>query len=154
MAEQQAAEDQKIKDYLAAESLTGFDSLASGVYYVETEVGDTSVQVTPSSTVGVRYTGSFLDGTVFDNNTGADDKLLEFAVNGQNFIEGFLTGVRQMNLNEKGTVIIPSHAGYGQGVVAIPQIIVKDLLEATSPFRNIPPYAILRFDMEVVTISQ
>ncbi len=154
VAEQRVVEDQKIKDYVAAQSLTGFDSLASGVYYATTQVGDTSAQVPSTSTVGVRYTGMLLDGTVFDNNTGADDKLLEFAVNGQNLIEGFLTGVRQMNLNEKGTIIIPSHAGYGQGVVAIPQIIVKDLLEANSPFRNIPPYAILRFDVEVVTISQ
>jgi FKBP-type peptidyl-prolyl cis-trans isomerase len=155
VAEQRRAEDHIIKDYLAAESLTEADSLASGVYYIETEAGDTSVQVAPTSTVGVRYTGSFLDGTVFDNNTGAGDNLLEFAVSGQNLIEGFLTGVRQMNLGEKGTILIPSHAAYGQGVVAIPQSFVKDLklLNEQSTFNNIPPYAILRFDVEVVTIK-
>lgn len=157
-AEQRRVEDHKIKEYLAAESLTGFDSLASGVYYATTEVGDTSVQATPSSIVEVRYTGLFLDGTVFDSNTGANDNLYEVIMNGtgkRRPIEGFLTGLRQMNLGEKGTILIPSHAGYGQGVVAIPQTFVKDLnlQEPGSLFTTIPPYAILRFDVEVVTIK-
>ena len=153
VAEQRRAEDHIIKDYLAAESLTEADSLASGVYYIETEAGDTSVQVTPTSTVGVRYTGMLLDGTVFDTNTGTNGKLYEFSVTVQRPIEGFLAGVQQMSLGEKGTILIPSHAAYGQGVFAIPQIIVKDWLEPGSTFSTIPPYAILRFDIEVVTIK-
>ncbi|MGB3852759.1 MAG: FKBP-type peptidyl-prolyl cis-trans isomerase [Tunicatimonas sp.] len=153
VAEQRLVEDQKIKDYIAAESLTGFDSLASGVYYATNQAGDTSVQVTTSSTVGLRYTGLLLDGTVFDNNTEAGRELLEVAAGGQGAIEGFLTGIQQMSLGEKGTIIIPSHAAYGPGVVAIPQTIVKDLLEEGARFSTIPPFAILRFDVEAVTIN-
>ena len=146
-AEQRRVEDQEIKDYLAAESLMGFDSLASGVYYATTQAGDTSVQITPSSIVGVRYTGSFLDGTTFDSNTGANDKIYEVVMNDvseRRPIEGFLTGIQQMNLGEEGTIIIPSHAAYGPGVVALPQSIVANA---------IPPFAILRFDVEVVTVK-
>ena len=145
--EQRSVEDQEIKDYLAAESLVGFDSLASGVYYATTQAGDTSVQITPSSIVGVRYTGSFLDGTTFDSNTGANDKIYEVVMNDvseRRPIEGFLTGIQQMSLGEKGTIIIPSHAAYGPGVVALPQSIVANA---------IPPFAILRFDVEVVTVK-
>ncbi len=145
--EQRSVEDQEIKDYLAAESLMGFDSLASGVYYATTQAGDTSVQITPSSIVGVRYTGSFLDGTTFDSNTGANDKIYEVVMNDvseRRPIEGFLTGIQQMSLGEKGTIIIPSHAAYGPGVVALPQSIVANA---------IPPFAILRFDVEVVTVK-
>lgn len=154
-AKQRLVEDQKIKDYLTAESLTGFDSLASGVYYAATEAGDTSIRVTPSSTVELRYTGSLLDGTVFDSNTGINGKLLEVAISKGGVIEGFLTGLRQMSRGEKGAILIPSHAAYGQGVVAIPQTFVKDLnlQEPGSLFSTIPPYAILRFDVEVVTIK-
>ncbi len=151
VAEQRLAEDRKIKDYLTAESLTGFDSLASGVYYATTQVGDTSVQVASSSTVGVRYAGSLLSGTVFDENTGVNDELREFRAD--DLIEGFSTGLLQMSLGEKGTIIIPSHAAYGPGVFAIPQTIVKDLLEEGARFSSIPPFAILRFDLEVVTIK-
>ena len=153
-AEQRRVEDQKIKEYLAAESLTGFDSLASGVYYATTQAGDTSAQVTASSTVGVRYTGSLLDGTTFDSNTGANDKIYEVVMNDvseRRPIEGFLTGIQQMSLGEKGTIIIPSHAAYGSGVVALPQSIVEDLLGPRAS--SIPPFAILRFDVEVVTIK-
>lgn len=153
IAEQRRVEDREIKDYLADESLTGFDSLASGVYYATTEAGDASVQVTPTSIVGVRYTGSLLDGTTFDSNTGANDNIYEFVMNGasdQRPIEGFLIGIRQMSLNEKGTILIPSHAAYGPGLVALPQSIVEDLLGPRAS--TIPPFAILRFDVEVVEI--
>ncbi len=150
-AEQRSVEDHEIKDYLATESLMGFDSLASGVYYATTQAGDTSIQVTASSTVGLRYTGSLLDGTVFDSNTEAGQKLFQVAVGGEGAIEGFLTGIQQMSLGEKGTIIIPSHAAYGPGVVALPQSIVEDLLGPRA--NTIPPYAILRFDVEVVEIK-
>ncbi len=152
-AEQREEEDRKIKKYLTAESLVGFDSLTSGVYYATTEVGDTSLQVSLSDSVGVRYTGSLLDGTVFDSNTGTGDELRTFQADEQNLIEGFLTGLLQMSLGEKGTILIPSHAAYGQGVFAIPQTVVKDLLEDGARFSTIPPYAILRFDVEVVEIK-
>lgn len=153
-AEQRSVEDHKIKDYLAAESLMGFDSLSSGVYYATTQAGDTSVQITPSSIVGVRYTGSFLDGTTFDSNTGTNDKIYEVVMNDvseRRPIEGFLTGIQQMSLGEKGTIIIPSHAAYGPGVVALPQSIVEDLLGSRA--NTIPPFAILRFDVEVVEVK-
>ena len=148
-AEQRLVEDHKIKDYLAAASLAGADSLASGVHYVETQAGDTSVRVAPTSEVAVNYTGTLLDGTVFDEGR------LEFKANNPDYLPGFLAGVQQMSLAEKGTILIPSHAAYGQGVVALPQSFVQDLelLRENSPFNNIPPYAILRFDVEIVEVK-
>ena len=100
----------------------------------------------------MRYTGSLLDGTVFDSNVNAEEPLT-FAVNGASLIEGFLAGVQQMSEGEKGTVIIPSHAAYGPGAVAIPYNIVDDWLERGATAQTIPPFAILRFDLEVVAVN-
>ena len=151
--EYRQVEDKQIKAYLADQQIENADSLTAGVYYAQTEVGDTSVAVTNISVVSVRYTGSLLNGTVFDSNTDPGDKLLEFTVGQGGLIDGFLTGVRQMNLGEKGTVLIPSHEAYGPGVVAIPYNAVNDLLEDNAPARTIPPFAILRFDLEVVAVK-
>lgn len=151
--EQKQVEDERIKDYLASNQLEDADSLASGVYYVQRQAGDTSAMVNNTSTVSLRYTGSLLDGTVFDTNTEAGDQPLEFTIGQTSLIEGFLTGVLQMSLGEKGTVIIPSHAAYGPGAVAIPYSIVKDWLEQGATPQRIPPFAILRFDLEVIAVN-
>ncbi len=154
-AEEKLTEDRAIKAYMAQQGLTGADSLTSGVYYLQTEAG-TGEAVTDGKTVVVRYKGSLLDGTVFDSNIDKD-KPAEFKVNG--VIEGFETGLKQMRQGGKATVLIPSHAAYGEGIIAIPYSIIGDLLDTQrlnpsySFARNIPPYAILRFDITLEGIK-
>ena len=150
--EQRHIEDQHIERYLADNQLDEADSLASGVYYIQQQAGDTTKAVSGNSTVAVRYTGSLLDGTIFDSNADAEEPLT-FTVNGASLIEGFLAGVQQMSEGEQGTVIIPSHAAYGPGAVAIPYNIVNDWLEQGATAQSIPPFAILRFDLEVVAVN-
>ena len=151
-AEQRLAEDAEIKDYLLDQHLEEADSLNSGVYYLRTKTGD-GQEVSSGSTVQVRYTGSLLDGTVFDTNVGNDRPLLEFTVAPNQVIEGFLLAVQQMQVGEKGTVVIPSHAAYGQGLVAIPYSTINDFTVENATARKIPPYAQLRFDIEVVDVN-
>lgn len=157
-AEEKLVEDQKIKAYMAQEALANADSLAAGVYYIQTEAGG-GEEVANGKEVAVRYKGSLLDGTVFDKNTDADDSPLEFTIGAGRVIEGFEAGLRQMQQGEKGTILIPSHAAYGGGTLVIPYSIMDDLLDggflpsSYATFRDITPYAILRFDVEVESVK-
>ena len=157
--EQRQVEDARIKAYLAEQHLQDADSLPLGVYYVRTEEGD-GAEVNEGSRVQVRYTGRLLNGTVFDSNVAADRDLFEFTVGPRAAIDGFLLAVAQMREGEKGTVVMPSHAGYGQGLIAIPYTFVSNHLSEVilNPrdygfARQIPPYSPLRFDIEVVAVN-
>ncbi|MDF9800205.1 FKBP-type peptidyl-prolyl cis-trans isomerase [Catalinimonas alkaloidigena] len=153
--EQRMAEDARIKTYLAENGFSSADSLEGGVYYAETQAGE-SPEVDASSTVQLRYTGSFLDGTEFDSNT---DAAQAFAVNmsENRVISGFKTAISEMSLNEEGTAIIPSHEAYGSGLFAMPYELIEDLYNqgyVNDPtFIEIKPYSILRFDLEVEGIN-
>ena len=145
-------EDAKLKEYLADQQLEEADSLPLGVYYVQTKAGD-GQEIASGSSVEVRYTGSLLDGTVFDTNVGNGNDLLEFELTPGNVIAGFFLAVQRMSVGEKGTVVIPSHAAYGQGLVAIPYSYINELTSENAIARRIPPYAPLRFDIEVVNVK-
>ena len=157
--EQRQAEDAKIKAYLIDQNLENADSLSAGVYYLRTKEGD-GAEVAEGSQVKVRYTGQLLDGTTFDSNEAADREPFEFTVAPDRAISGFLTGVEQMRLGEKGTIVMPSHSAYGQGLIAIPYTFVSNYLSEVilNPrdygfARRIPPYSPLRFDVEVVEVN-
>jgi len=153
-----AEEDQIIKNYLTDNGLTDADSLTNGVYYVQTEEGETDgPEVANGRVVQVRYTGTLLDGTEFDSNTDSGDELLRFTAGNSGLISGFDIGVSQMKQGEKGTVIIPSLFAYGQSQLAFPSEILLDLFQRgaiNSPLGvEIPPFTPLRFDIEVVTVN-
>ena len=158
-AEQRAAEDARLKTYLADQNLSGADSLSSGVYYVRTQEGEGDV-VSQGARVQVRYTGLLLDGTVFDSNLAAGRDPFEVVIGESESIEGFARGIEQMRLGEQGTIVMPSHTAYRDGIVAIPYDFIDLLLdqEILNPrvygfARSIPPFSPLRFDVEVVAVN-
>ena len=147
-AERIQQEDELIKNYLADNNLLDqADSIQEGVYYIPSQPGS-GAEVSNGSTVEIRYTGYFLDGTVFDSNIDPDSDLFRFVVGSERVIPGFEIAVLQMQQGEKGTVIIPSRAAYGESVVALPYEIVEETFGST-----IPPYSILRFDLEVISVQ-
>ena len=160
-AERIQQENVIIENYLTNNNfLDEADSLRAGVYYVTTQPGSGS-EVSEGSTVEIRYTGSFLDGTVFDSNIDPDSELLRFVVGSGRVIPGFEIAALRMQQGEKGTVIIPSRAAYGEGVIALPYEIVVDQVDSSDEFirlygpfvKTFPPYTILRFDLEVVSVQ-
>ena len=151
-AEQRLVEDGQIKKYLVDQQLSNADSLSSGVYYLPAEAGD-GTTISDGSTVKVRYTGQLLDGTMFDTNVGNNRPLFELTVAPNQVIDGFLLAVQHMSLGEKGTVVIPSHAAYGQGLIAIPYAAINDFTNQNAVERKIPPYSPLRFDIEIVEVN-
>jgi FKBP-type peptidyl-prolyl cis-trans isomerase FkpA len=127
-AEKQEKED--IQAYLAQNSSLNFVKQASGLYYYEVTTG-TGISPVAGDSAWVKYTGKFLDGTVFDSNV-TTGKLYNFIV-GYN-IHGFDEGVTLMKVGGKCTLLIPSSLGYG----------------TNGKYPYIPGYTPLLFDIELV----
>src|SRR4029079_9596656 len=72
--DRQGVEDRKlIEDYLADNNLQA-EKLSSGLYYIITVPGNNE-HPTQSDTVTINYTGSLLNGSVFDSNPSANFRL-------------------------------------------------------------------------------
>lgn len=146
-------QDARIKTYLADNNLQPADSLEGGVYYHQTQAGE-SPEVGPGNTVRVRYTGSFLDGTEFDSNV---DNATPFRVNMSEggVISGFKTALFAMSQAEEGVAILPAYEAYGPNFYAIPREVANDLItQGVIPGQaRLGPYTILRFDLEVEAVN-
>ncbi|TDU40343.1 FKBP-type peptidyl-prolyl isomerase-like protein [Gelidibacter sediminis] len=87
----------------------------SGLYYVINELGS-GIQPTVTSNVTVAYKGYFLNGQTFDQS---DANGVSFGL--QQVIKGWTEGIPYFREGGKGTLLIPSHLGYGnQGRPGIP----------------------------------
>jgi FKBP-type peptidyl-prolyl cis-trans isomerase len=123
-------DDQLIKNYLVSKQLTATKD-ASGIYYITTTVG-TGTAPTSASTVEVKYIGSLMNGTVFDQT--ATDKTLTYALSG--LIKGWQIGIPLMKVGGKATFYIPSGLGYGSRGIG-----------------SIPPNSVLIFDIELISVK-
>jgi len=116
---------QEIENYLAANNLTA-ESTESGLYYFITKVGNgNSPQSTDS--VKVNYKGYYIDKEVFDENDS-----LTLSLN--SVIEGWREGIPKLSKGGEGTLLIPSHLGYGtnpRGAIRSDAILIfeVDLLD-------------------------
>ncbi|MCX6219535.1 MAG: FKBP-type peptidyl-prolyl cis-trans isomerase [Bacteroidia bacterium] len=127
---QSEIDDQLIKNYLVSKQLTATKD-ASGLYYITTAVG-TGAAPTATSSVEIKYKGSLINGTVFDQT--ATDKTATFALSG--LITGWMIGIPLMKVGGKATFFIPSGLGYG-----------------SSGQGSIPPNTVLIFDIELISVK-
>lgn len=103
----------------------------SGLRYVVTKEGDNENTPSHGTNVTVHYTGTLLDGKMFDSSVRRGEPA-QFAV-GQ-VIEGWNEALVTMSKGEKRTLIIPPELGYGrQGYPGV-----------------IPPNSFLVFDVELI----
>ena len=123
-------EKEEINDYLAQNSSLNYVEQTSGLYYLEVTAG-TGISPVAGDSACVKYTGKFLDGTVFDSNV-TTGKLYAFIV-GYN-IHGFDEGVTLTKAGGKCSLLIPSKLGYG----------------ANGRYPYIAGYTPLLFDVELV----
>jgi FKBP-type peptidyl-prolyl cis-trans isomerase FkpA len=128
--DQAEIDDQIITNYLSSKQLTATKD-ASGLYYIMTVAG-TGTSPTVASTVEVKYKGSLINGTVFDQT--ATDKTFISALSG--LIKGWQIGIPLMKKGGKATLFIPSALGYGGRDLGV-----------------IPPNSVLIFDIELIDVK-
>lgn len=102
-------EKNSIETYLSDNYDLNFVLQSSGLYYYEVLTG-TGITPLLYDSAYVRYTGKFLDGTVFDSNVTKSTPY-GFIV-GQN-IQGFDEGVMLMKVGGKASLLLPSKLAYG-----------------------------------------
>lgn len=140
------AEAATIKNYIADKKLN-VTKTDSGLYYVITKTGTGPVAM-KGDTVLINYTGSLLNGTVFDSNIKDDvikAKLsnnlshqyapLRFPLGEKKVIAGWDQGIQLLNKGAKATFITSSHLAYGGRGIG-----------------PIPPFSPVAFDIELVNI--
>lgn len=86
--------------------------------------------------VNVLYTGTLLDGTVFDSNQNADSPF-KFNIGAAQVIPGWDKMVAGMKIGEKALIVIPSDMAYGS--------------QQKGP---IPAYSPLAFEIEVLSVDK
>ncbi|SNR85265.1 MULTISPECIES: FKBP-type peptidyl-prolyl cis-trans isomerase [Hymenobacter] len=128
-------EDTKIKAYMTQQKLTG-PQTAGGVYYIVTKPG-TGPKPQPGQTVSVLYTGMLLSGKVFDSSEKNGGQPISFPLGQHQVIQGWDEGIAMLNQGSKAILLIPASLAYG----------------ARGAGADIPPNAILRFDVELVDVK-
>jgi FKBP-type peptidyl-prolyl cis-trans isomerase len=135
-----AAKEKEFFDSNAKKS--GIQTTASGLQYKIIEPGN-EVKAGPMDTVLVRYKGTLLDGTVFDEVT-ADDEPISLSLN--RVIPGWTEGLQLIGEGGKATLYIPSELGYGSrgsGPIAPNSTLVFDV-----EVLEVIPYADPKIDTE------
>ncbi|ATL48581.1 hypothetical protein COR50_16210 [Chitinophaga caeni] len=129
-----------IKDYISEKKLNAVE-LGDGVYAVINEEGSGELPA-DGDTLSMYYTGKLLDGKIFDTNQdttfrpGMPLTAFKFKLGEGRVIKGWDVAMAKLKKGAKATILIPSALGYG--------------FRGSQP--NIPPNAVLAFDVEVSDI--
>lgn len=107
---------------------------ASGLKYMVEKEG-TGAMPGPTDNVTVHYTGRLLDGSVFDSSVQRGEPAT-FPLNG--VIAGWTEGLQLMKEGSKYVFYIPSDLAYG----------------SRGAGRDIPPYADLIFEVELIKVGE
>ena len=96
----------------------------------------TGATAATGDTVSVLYTGTFLDGRVFDASSLHGNVPIQFQLGAGRVIQGWDQGLVGMKVGGKRRLTIPSSLAYG-----------------ASGSGSIPPNTPLKFDVELVAIA-
>lgn len=139
-------EGEQLKKYLAENKITQ-KATASGLIFISKKAGK-GTQAVKGKKVKVNYTGTLLDGTMFDTSVKEDAQKgnildpnrpydpIEFELGVGQVIPGWDEAIALMKVGEKATIIIPSTIAYGPN--------------GAGP---IPPFSSLRFDVELIDVK-
>ena len=106
----------------------------NGIFYTITKAGK-GTQAQAGKTLTMKYKGSLLDGTVFDDSDMHEP--LKFIAGAGQLIAGFDQQAAQMVVGEKRTIVIPPELAYGsRGAGGL-----------------IPPDAYLVFELELLSVK-
>jgi len=128
-------EQAEIAAFLNENPDLAFELQPSGLYYYPVQPG-TGIMPAKHDTAWVKYTGQFLNGTVFDTNVGSADAL-SFPVDEGWMIPGFDEAITLMQVGEKAIFILPSSLAYG-----------------SVGYNIIPGFTPILFDVELVKATR
>lgn len=131
-----AAENRRVGEafLVANKNKPGVGSLPSGMQYQVIRAGSGPMP-TAADTVTVHYTGSLIDGTVFDSSVDRGQPA-RFTVGG--VIRGWTEALQLMKAGSRWKLFIPADLAYGN---------------YSPPGSNIPPGSVLIFDVELISIG-
>lgn len=141
-AEQQKEQAGKDKDLIAAGDAflaengkkEGVKTTESGLQYSVLTAGKGGAKPSATDTVKVHYTGTLIDGTVFDSSVERGEPI-SFPLN--RVIPGWTEGLQLMEVGSKYHFVIPWKLAYG----------------AAGRPGSIPRHAVLQFDVELIAIN-
>ncbi|GAB3772723.1 hypothetical protein GCM10028818_13260 [Spirosoma horti] len=123
-------EDEQINEYMTANKLTPTEVTLSGLRFIKTVSNPSGIAPTATQTLKVRYRGTLLRSQSAFDSTGTGT----FGFTLGQAVPGFDEGLAKLKVGEKAIIILPSKIGYGSAGRSI-----------------IPPYAPMRFDIELVS---
>ncbi len=129
-------DDISIKKYMTANSLSGYTKTTSGLWYKIVTAGTGTDPISIASTVGIQYTGTLLNGTVFDQRTTTDGTAAISMQLYDSAVSGFTEALSLTTAGGTVSFIVPSAIAYGN-----------------SGNGSIPAFSCLRFDVSVITVS-
>ena len=133
IADQKAYDDKVLANYLVANNLTGYQMTASGIYYKVLTPGTGTIPITENNTVNINYTGSLLNGFIFDSYNYSDGKGTGFDVPA--VISGLQEMLKSHTTGATVSAIIPSRLAYGRAA-----------------FGTAPVNSNIRFDFTIISI--
>ncbi|RWY47880.1 FKBP-type peptidyl-prolyl cis-trans isomerase [Mucilaginibacter gilvus] len=141
--DQPAYDDLVIRNYLTANTLSGYTKTASGLYYKIITPGTGAIgEIKDLSIVTSTYTGALLNGVVFDE--ASKTTAYVFTPTVSDGLSGLVKGVKE-GLEDHATVgtsislLLPSGLGYGN---------------FPTTGSSIPSFAPLRFEFQITTVTQ
>ncbi len=138
-----AKEDKEMQAYFTKNNITNVTKAPLGTYVQIIQLGS-GPMIDTSVVVKANYTGTLLNGKMFDSNTDPSKGHVEpFNVNmtsdrslGGGVIKGWSDGLKLLNKGAKAKFYIPSTLGYG----------------TKGAGQDVPPSSILVFDIEVLNV--
>ncbi|MBI3502788.1 MAG: FKBP-type peptidyl-prolyl cis-trans isomerase [Bacteroidetes bacterium] len=140
MSERKEKEPKELSQYITDNHIDAKPA-KSGMYFIETAKGK-GASPKDGDSVLVHYTGTFLNGTIFDSSVKRGQPFT-FAVGEKKVIEGWEQAIKMMKKGSAATIILPSSLAYDSSGVQDPR---------TGKY-FLPPYMPLKFDIQLLDIK-
>jgi FKBP-type peptidyl-prolyl cis-trans isomerase len=138
--ERKEKEPKELSQYITDNHIEA-KSTKTGMYFTETSKGK-GASPKDGDSVYVHYTGSLLNGTIFDSSVKRNQPFV-FVVGEKKVIEGWEEAIKMMKKGETATIVLPSSLAYDSTGVQNPK---------TGKY-FIPPYSPLKFDIQLLDIK-
>jgi len=137
IADQAAYDQLVIKNYMAANNLTGYAETADGMWYKITTPPTGTTTINDNSTISTTYSIYLMNNTNPESTNGTASTITISDIASGGYAEGFIKGLRLL--------------GKGGGAISI--IVPSALAYGTSTFGTVPANSCLRWDISNVTVT-